>query len=216
MTVSDATSKSSDGDRFLLLDDVIAFSELSVRYHWLSLVNQYQYSLKLKNSMPLNNLHLELQELMTGFDEFRDYDLSLGDPFIHLVKRRGLTSDEIMNLHGEYQSCVKVESLEEIVTTISKYNFFYKYKKIFGPFFKGAEKNMEVIAKRDHWPGRGSWNAFVPMKFKEKKELDLKFLTKYSPKPAEKNKIESKEEPIAESNIDNSNTLEDSFIEAGK
>jgi hypothetical protein len=193
MTASNLMSKPLEGAKFLLLDDVIAFSELAARYHWLVLVNRYQYTLKLKNSMPINNLDLELEELMKGYAELTDYEMSEGDPFNYLVKKRGLTLDEIVKLHGEQQTCVNIENLEELVVTVSKYNFYYRYKKLFGPFFKEAEQKMQVIAKRDHWPGRGSWNSFVPKNDKQKKEFNLDCLAKYSQKP--------KEETISEKDI---------------
>jgi hypothetical protein len=182
----------AEGMKYLFLDDVISYSELSKRYRWLMLVKAHQGTISIKNSQPLGVIHQELEHLMKGYSELEGYDLSQGDPFLSVVEKRGLSAIEISKKNVPGKAIVNTNVLEEIVGTVMEYNFYYKHQEVLPAEFKVVEDRMQVLSKRDRWPGRGSWNAFVPKTDKPKKEFNLDFLSLYGPKsPEEKDSEKS-------------------------
>jgi len=185
--VANTIDRSITGVKYLLREQVINFSKITSRYHWLKLTTEKSSSLEIKNSEPIEKLFQELKELMIAYPELEGFDLQSGDPFVLLTQSRGLTADEIVQQHGENVICVRVDSLPEITEALMRYNFFHKHRKLFANEFTQAEDIMRGIAKRDRYPARGSWNAFVPNKeVKKKKKRDLSCLSEFGIVPTAK------------------------------
>jgi len=93
-----------------------------------------------------------------------------------------MNREAIIQEYGDSTLCVPIDRIEEIVDAVMKYNFYYKFKKFLGEEFKQAEARMSELAKQYRWAARGSWNAFVPKEEREKKVVDLSWMSEYTPK----------------------------------
>jgi hypothetical protein len=178
MTVSRVIKEQVDG-MFILLDEVTELASLDQRYQWLSLHAEFEEQLKLKKSESISQIHNELDAQVKEFPELEGFDHMSGNPFAELIKLKGLSPTELAEKFGEDAVVLKVDAIEEVTDAVMNYNFSYKYKEQLLEFFKSAEDKMRILSKRDKWPGRGSWNAFVPKTERKKKEVNFDFLKLY-------------------------------------
>lgn len=166
--------------KFVLLQEVIEYSELTSRYRWLKLMTDYRDELQLKRTTTLELLHAELKEMMKNFPELQNHNLSNGDPFLKLLTDRALAGHEVIGKHGNNAPVLLVDDVESVVDAVMTYNFAYTYKKQLGDRFKEAESKMSDIAKANRWPARGSWNAFVPKEERKKRVANFDWMAEYT------------------------------------
>lgn len=192
---------SSAEEKYVPSEVALAAIDLSLAF-WISLYKQYKEIANAKRSGPLLEAHQRVKAAIVKYEELRGFDLSQGNPYLHLIALNAMTREELIEKKGDRVVVISSKLVELMAIVILTYNFFKKYKVRAGELFITAESDMRKFVEDNKLPGRFSWNKFIEQKKKQKSVQDFSFMDEYaSATPSGPQRFEGNKNPEDERSI---------------